>query len=1144
MSDYLTDFVQESEERITELNNALLTLEREPDDEEAMENIFRIAHTLKGNCGAMGLESASDLAHAIEDLLDAVRRDELDVTASLMDVVFDAVDELETMIGEVAETGEIRTDPSATIESLRDHLPDADGTNAGVEPPTADEIDDVCARFEPPADDGHDVYLARLEIAQEAGINNGELVVDALIDAFDLIGTDPPRETIETGDYGGSFDAVFGTAVGEAAIASGLDPVEEVDEFEIVDVSDRFEGENAVAGAPGAESAADSEPGEGISSDEAQDLEVDDLLDEFDEFDNLDEMVDDVEDEDLDAFEDMGEAGSFDDLLDEEDIDELDADPGEPPGGARDADDGPTDGTAESTADDAAGDASSPSDADDDEVDDAGAVFDELKDEVEMVGFDELQDELEELEFDEFDEEEEVDMDELLGEDAADDSFLDDEEPSADAVDDILVGSEPDAEPETEEGIDEIEADDVLDDAVDEVTFDADETAASMADDAGSSDEATAAPDPDAETVAEDGVDDSAAADAERGETGTHEAGPDGSATAAAGSDETVVSDERPDADDDGSAEDTAVPAADEPAASDGSSPQTDPEADDAMADAGDGAVADGPEDGTESGADGSFAADSFGGTGDEVEPTPAVDDDFGTADDESDPFDDGSFAADVDDSFADFSPDTTDAEPESDDSFDSGFDEQLGGQSDDETFPGTTEFDTDETDFEEPASDVETDSDSSLSAAASFGDDGSGSETDDSADVVRTIDEPEMEIPDVSLPETSDRSDADDEDDEIQSVRVDIEQVDSLLTLVEGLVTSRVRLRHAADADDDGTALDKELDALSDLTSDLQETVMDIRLVPLQTVTSRLPRVVRDIARDQDKQVAFEISGETVELDRSILDRIGDPLIHLVRNAVDHGIEAPERREEIGKPREGTVEVHADRSSDRVTITVADDGSGLDPDRLRDEAVDAGVLDAEEAAALSEGEAYDLIFHPGLSTADEVTDVSGRGVGMDVVKRTIEDLDGTVSIDSDEGEGTTVTMTLPVTVAIDEILFIESGGEEFGIPTKAVQDIEAATAIETAAGEPTLHGDDGEYPVIELADVLETPAPGANGDGMVVRIRDEVREVALHCDHVQGQQEVVVKPYEGVMSGIPGLSGATVRGRGEVVNILDVTTL
>ncbi|WP_049900481.1 chemotaxis protein CheA [Natrinema sp. J7-1] len=1167
MSDYLTDFVQESEERITELNNALLTLEREPDNEEAMENIFRIAHTLKGNCGAMGLESASDLAHAIEDLLDAVRRDELDVTASLMDVVFDAVDELETMVGEVAETGEIRTDPSATIDALREHLPDGDGTTAGFKTPTADEIDDVCSGFEPPADDGHDVYLARLAIAQEAGINNGELVVDALIDAFDLIGTEPPRETIETGDYGGSFDAVFGTAVGEAAIASGLDPVEEVDEFEIVDVSDRFEGENAVAGAPEAESAAASEPGDGITPDEAQDLEVDDLLDEFNEFDNLDEMVDDVEDEDLDAFEDMGEAGSFDDLLDEEDIEELDADPGEPPSGARE-DAGSSDGTVASTADDAAGgDASSPADADD-EVDDAGAVFDELKDEVEMVGFDELQDELEELEFDEFDEEEEVDMDELLGEDADDDSFLDDEEPSADAVDDILVGSESDGEPGTDEAVDDIEADDALDDAIDEVTFDADETAASMADDAESSDEAPAAPDPDAETVGEDGVDDSAVAEAERDETEPPETGPDEpvtddsavaggaaddvaatesdddatgeTATAAAGSDESVAVDERPDSGDDGSAEDATPPPADEPAAADDSSPQTDLEPDDAMADTGDGAVTDGPDDDTESGTDDAATADSFGGADDEVESTPAVDDEFGTADDESDPFGD-SFASDVDDSFADFSADVTDSESESDDGFDSGFDEQFEGQSDDEAFPGATEFDTD---FEEPASDVETDSDSSLSTAASFGDDGSGSEPDDSGDVVRTIDEPEMEIPDISLPETSDRSDAADEDDEIQSVRVDIEQVDSLLTLVEGLVTSRVRLRHAADADDDGTALDKELDALSDLTGDLQETVMDIRLVPLQTVTSRLPRVVRDIAREQGKQVAFEMSGETVELDRSILDRIGDPLIHLVRNAVDHGIEAPERREEIGKPREGTVEVHADRSSDRVTITVADDGSGLDPDRLRDEAVNAGVLDADEAAALSDGETYDLIFHPGLSTADEVTDVSGRGVGMDVVKRTIEDLDGTVSIDSDEGEGTTVTMTLPVTVAIDEILFIESGGEEFGIPTKAVQDIESATAIETAAGEPTLHGDDSESPVIELADVLETPAPGANGDGMVVRIRDEVREVALHCDHVQGQQEVVVKPYEGVMSGIPGLSGATVRGRGEVVNILDVTTL
>jgi len=386
---------------------------------------------------------------------------------------------------------------------------------------------------------------------------------------------------------------------------------------------------------------------------------------------------------------------------------------------------------------------------------------------------------------------------------------------------------------------------------------------------------------------------------------------------------------------------------------------------------------------------------------------------------------------------------------------------------------------------LDSPAASGEND-DSSDPSAASFGDDAADSDadTDDEA-AVRIIDEPKFERPEIDILESSDRPDADAETDEIQSVRVDVEQVDSLLTLVEGLVTSRVRLRHAAEADDDGDdALETELDALSDLTTDLQETVMDIRLVPLETVTNRLPRVVRDIARDQDKAVEFEMTGEDVELDRSILDRIGDPLIHLVRNAVDHGIEPPEDREEAGKSSEGTVEVHADRARDRVTITVEDDGAGLDPDRLRSEAVAADVLDEEEAAAMSDDETYDLIFHPGLSTVDEVTDVSGRGVGMDVVKRTVEDLDGTVSIDSEKDEGTTVTMRLPVTVAIDEILFVESGGEEFGVPTKAVQDIEPAGAIEMANGESVLPGDGSDYPVISLADVLETPTPVRTATG------------------------------------------------------------
>ncbi|WP_152422765.1 Hpt domain-containing protein [Natrialba taiwanensis] len=246
MTDYWSDFVRESEDRITELNNALLTLERNPDDEAAMDNIFRIAHTLKGNCGAAGLESASNLAHAIEDVLDAVRRNRLTVSPELMDAIFDAVDELERMVEEVALEGEVETDPSATIDSLRAQLEPATETD-GLSSPSTAEIERVLSQFEPPADDNHNAYLARIEVADDGEkddheeIDNGILVVEALIDAFNLIGTDPDRSTVADGAYGTTFDAVFGSAVGKGAIASGLDPVGEVADFELVDVTTQFD---------------------------------------------------------------------------------------------------------------------------------------------------------------------------------------------------------------------------------------------------------------------------------------------------------------------------------------------------------------------------------------------------------------------------------------------------------------------------------------------------------------------------------------------------------------------------------------------------------------------------------------------------------------------------------------------------------------------------------------------------------------------------------------------------------------------------------------------------------------------------------------------------------------------------------------
>ncbi|MDZ7730666.1 MAG: chemotaxis protein CheW [Natrialbaceae archaeon] len=183
-------------------------------------------------------------------------------------------------------------------------------------------------------------------------------------------------------------------------------------------------------------------------------------------------------------------------------------------------------------------------------------------------------------------------------------------------------------------------------------------------------------------------------------------------------------------------------------------------------------------------------------------------------------------------------------------------------------------------------------------------------------------------------------------------------------------------------------------------------------------------------------------------------------------------------------------------------------------------------------------------MFHPGLSTTEEVTDVSGRGVGMDVVKQTIEDFDGTITVDSELGEGTTITMQVPVTVAIDEVLFVESGDQEFGLPTKAVQDIGDAASLETIDGRSVLIENGQRVPVVNLTTELETGGLPVNGSGMLVRIRDDVRPVAIHCDHVGSQQEVVVKPFEGFLGNVPGLSGATVRGRGEVVNIIDVTSL
>ena len=373
-----------------------------------------------------------------------------------------------------------------------------------------------------------------------------------------------------------------------------------------------------------------------------------------------------------------------------------------------------------------------------------------------------------------------------------------------------------------------------------------------------------------------------------------------------------------------------------------------------------------------------------------------------------------------------------------------------------------------------------------------------------------------------------------------IASVRVDVDQLDELYNLVEQLVTSRIKLRREMES----AGMDSDnLDELDKITANLQNTAMDMRLIPLSKIVDTFPRLVRDVARDTGKKVNFNVSGSDIELDRTILTEIRDPLIHILRNSVDHGIESPEEREEAGKSPTGSVSLTATRERDHVTIEVADDGKGLDKEMLKEKAINEGVKTEDELELMDDQEIYELIFHPGFSTAEEVTDVSGRGVGMDVVHNTVKQLDGTVSVDSELGEGTVVRLRLPVTVAIVKVMFVEVGGTEYGIPVKNIAEVTRATAIEETNNKEIIEHDDDIYPVLRLGEALDEPT-AVNGDGMLLRIRDEKRKVALHCDQVIDQEEVVVKPLEGVLSGIPGLSGTAVLGDGDVVAVLDVVTL
>jgi len=391
------------------------------------------------------------------------------------------------------------------------------------------------------------------------------------------------------------------------------------------------------------------------------------------------------------------------------------------------------------------------------------------------------------------------------------------------------------------------------------------------------------------------------------------------------------------------------------------------------------------------------------------------------------------------------------------------------------------------------------------------------------------------------------------------QTIRVDIERLDLLLNLVGELVINRTRISDiaatlgrqlggGARADGDLGTLAKDLSESSALlartTNEIQESIMKVRMVPIGQVFDRFPRMVRDLAKARGKDIQLQIAGAETDLDKTIVDEVGEPLMHLVRNCVDHGIEPPDVREANGKPRQGTLKLNAYHEGNQVIIEISDDGGGIDLERVRAKGVRLGLI--AESDRLSDREIVELIFTPGFSTADAVTDVSGRGVGMDVVKKNILRLKGVFDVDSVPGEGTTFTMKLPLTLAIIQALLVNVADELYSIPLDAViesQRIDASDVRTVHGGEViTLRGQ--VVPLIRIAEFFRLDAPRDPDKVMIVIVGLQGRQVGLVVDSFQGEQEIVIKPLSDVIGRIAGISGATILGNGSISLIIDVHSL
>ncbi|WP_372766074.1 chemotaxis protein CheA [Pseudoalteromonas sp.] len=378
-------------------------------------------------------------------------------------------------------------------------------------------------------------------------------------------------------------------------------------------------------------------------------------------------------------------------------------------------------------------------------------------------------------------------------------------------------------------------------------------------------------------------------------------------------------------------------------------------------------------------------------------------------------------------------------------------------------------------------------------------------------------------------------------------TVRVDTKRLDQIMNMVGELVLVRNRLVSLG-SNVSNESMSKAISNLDVVTADLQGAVMKTRMQPIKKVFGRFPRVVRDLARSLKKEINLQLVGEETDLDKNLVEALADPLVHLVRNSVDHGIEMPNDREAAGKPRTGTVTLSASQEGDHILLTIEDDGAGMDAEKLKSIAISKGVIDADQAARLSNTEAYNLIFAPGFSTKEEISDISGRGVGMDVVKTKITQLNGTVNIESEKGKGTVLEIKVPLTLAILPTLMVVVGQQTFALPLAGVNEIFHLDLTKTnlVDGQLTIIVRDKAIPLFYLEKwLLRNPrTEQKRSQGHVVIVQLGTQQMGFVVDSLIGQEEVVIKPLDALLQGTPGMAGATITSDGGIALILDVPSL